>query len=316
MNMFKAFWTDQTYPTLNDCLAVSGCSVYDSDHCICDTETSTHAVFTSSSQVTSIDNLMSRLSHGAVDPSAFDSYTLLGSCGIDGVEVYALTDSDCSSLGQDTVFQFEHLNKLYTLKNQKSVVTVPLSSFSFQNPVHFLSLADPETYQMSAEIDAVLDSLFYHPSHAPFMASRLLQRFGISNPSPEMNERVAEAYKTGSFGSIGTGVYGDLSSAVAAILLDSESRLEVLDADPGHGQLREPLIKALSFFKSMGLTFDSPLHWPSLLQTESGIGQGSYEIKSVFSCEFSLMAELSSTFIPSTKTLSCFQLIAHISLPT
>jgi hypothetical protein len=70
---------------------------------------------------------------------------------------------------------------------------------------------------------------------------------------------------------------------VAAILLDPESRTPALDLDQAHGQLREPLIKVLSFFRSMGLSYSSPLHIPTLLNLYDKIGEGSYETPSVFS---------------------------------
>ena len=138
---------------------------------------------------------------------------------------------------------------------------------------------------MYYETNSVLDSLFYHPTHPPFLASRVIQRFGISNPSPGLIERVATAYKLGSYdnGRFGSGKYGDLGAMIAAILLDDDTRQVVLDADPAHGHLREPLVKVLSFFRSMGVSYASPLHIPTLLSTESMIGQGSFESPSVFS---------------------------------
>ena len=134
---------------------------------------------------------------------------------------------------------------------------------------------------MYHETDAVLDSLFYHPTHPPFMASRLIQRFGVSNPSPPFIERVATAYSIGSYSSngkiFGSGKYGDLGALIAAILLDDETREVALDADAAHGHLREPLIKVLAFYRAMGVSFESPLHIPTLLASESKIGQGSFE---------------------------------------
>ena len=38
------------------------------------------------------------------------------------------------------------------------------------------------------ETEALLDHLFYHANTAPFIAHRLLQRFGASNPSPRYIE--------------------------------------------------------------------------------------------------------------------------------
>ena len=116
-----------------------------------------------------------------------------------------------------------------------------------------MSLSDPENRDAYAELEEVLDHLFYYPSHPPFLATRIIQRFGISNPSPGFIERVATAYITGAYEQIGSGQYGDLGAMVAAILLDDESRAVVLDADQSHGHLREPLVKVLSFFRSMGL---------------------------------------------------------------
>jgi uncharacterized protein (DUF1800 family) len=132
---------------------------------------------------------------------------------------------------------------------------------------------------MYHETDSVLESLFYHPVHPPNMAYHLIQRFGVSNPSPTFIERVATAYKLGSYdnGRFGSGKYGDLAALVAAILLDDETRKAVLDADPSHGHVREPLIKVLSFFRGMRVRFASPLHIPTLLSSESKIGQGSFE---------------------------------------
>ena len=100
-----------------------------------------------------------------------------------------------------------------------------------------------------------------------------------------MIERCATAYKLGSYQNdrFGSGSYGDLGALAAAILLDDETRQIVLDADPSHGHLREPLVKVISFFRGMGVEFKNPLHVPTLLDTEDVIGQGSYESPSVFS---------------------------------
>ena len=139
---------------------------------------------------------------------------------------------------------------------------------------------------MYHETDEVIDSLFYHPSHPPFLAMRLSQRFGLSNPSPSLIERLATAYANGSYEAnnlqFGSGKYGDLGALVAAILLDPESREAVLDADQSHGHAKAPLDKVISVFRSMGLEFESPLAIPTLLDLQDKIGQGSFESPSVF----------------------------------
>jgi hypothetical protein len=102
------------------------------------------------------------------------------------------------------------------------------------------------------ETDALIDVLFEHNNTAPFVAVRLIQRLVTSNPSPRYVQVVVDAFSSGSYGDeTFSGVYGDLGAAVAAVLLDREARSSVLDADPRHGQLREPLLKVLHMIRSM-----------------------------------------------------------------
>eukprot|EP00957_Ditylum_brightwellii_P021795 1644675-Ditylum_brightwellii.AAC.1 len=138
---------------------------------------------------------------------------------------------------------------------------------------------------MYYETEATLDTYFYHPTHPPFLAIRMIQRFGVSNPSPGFIERVATAYKTGSYmGRIGSGQYGDLGALIAAILLDPETRSLSLDADPSHGHIREPLIKVTSFLRSMGVEYYTPLSlYGRMTSWQLLIGQGPYNSPSVFS---------------------------------
>lgn len=70
----------------------------------------------------------------------------------------------------------------------------------------------------NAEINAALDGLFAHPSCPPFVVSRLIQRFVISNPSKAYISRVVSIFKDN-----GQGVRGDLKAVVKAILLDPEA---------------------------------------------------------------------------------------------
>lgn len=129
---------------------------------------------------------------------------------------------------------------------------------------------------------AVIEHFFHHPSHAPFLATRLIQRFGISNPSPGFVERVASAYIKGQYQGIGSGKYGDLGALISAVLLDAESRSTTLDADPSHGQLREPIIKVTSLLRSMDVHYTSPEGWRKFRRI-STIGQSPYGAPSVFS---------------------------------
>lgn len=148
------------------------------------------------------------------------------------------------------------------------------SFLSLPNVLLLLSSASPPTVH---ETEEVLDSLFYYPSHPPFLAMRVIQRFGISNPSPGMIFRVSTAYSTGTYQGMGSGKYGDLGAMAAAILLDDEARKVVLDSDQAHGHLREPLIKVMSFFRSMGLSYQMPLQVENMAGTQEIFGQGAFE---------------------------------------
>lgn len=120
------------------------------------------------------------------------------------------------------------------------------------------------------------------------MARNLIQRFGISNPSPNYILDVATAFRSGIFESseitFGSGNYGDLASTMAALLLNKEARSIVLDTDSSHGSLKEPLLKIIGFMRSMEYEAvqDSPFiefHQ----DTVNRIGQMAYDIPSVFS---------------------------------
>jgi hypothetical protein len=131
----------------------------------------------------------------------------------------------------------------------------------------------------------VLDHYFYHGSTPPFLALRLIQRLVVSNPTPRYIESVSNAFKSGSYTSrgmtFGTGKYGDLASTFAAIYLDNASRNVMLDADIASGILREPIVKVMSFMRSMDFVSRAPV--TRMDRLENGIGQMAHEFASVFS---------------------------------
>ena len=67
----------------------------------------------------------------------------------------------------------------------------------------------------------------------------------------------------------------------AAVLLDAEARSVSLDADPSHGHLREPLVKVISFLRSMDVVYTSPSSWRKFYHLR--IGQEPYGAPDVFS---------------------------------
>jgi len=115
-----------------------------------------------------------------------------------------------------------------------------------------MSFTEPTQRDAEHETEAVLDHFFFHSNTAPFVVVRLIQRLVLSNPSPRYVRAAVDAFRTGTYdGKTYSGTYGDLGATIAAILLDREARSPVLDADPTHGKLREPLLKVIHVLRSM-----------------------------------------------------------------
>lgn len=105
INFFKSIWHNGVYPaSLNDCIATPSCHVH-GDNCICDTDTSVAEVFVAASNIISIDQLMSSLPVGAVDPATSDVgvYNDLGSCGIPGDVTVHSKSGDCSTFSGELI---------------------------------------------------------------------------------------------------------------------------------------------------------------------------------------------------------------------
>jgi len=302
MNYFSIQWEknstgDDQFPSMENYCGFGACSVtrdqYNDKVCFCDTIVTETPVF---SEMPTRDQVLSELTIGAFTPDTFDvgAYEVVGT-GNDGVEAYRPTGA--SDFTVDTIFKVlsEHRETIY-LKNMKSTVQVGTSDkYTIRNPPHFMDIVDPEVRDAYYEIEAVLDQYLYHDNTAPFFSKLLIQRFGISNPSPRYIETVANAFQAGSFewtsgsqnATFGDGKWGNLGATVAAILLDREATSVVLDADPAHGSIREPLLKVIGFMKAMEYTRTphDRLVYPMLdtFVASARIGQNVYESPSVFS---------------------------------
>eukprot|EP00957_Ditylum_brightwellii_P117298 8946295-Ditylum_brightwellii.AAC.1 len=158
------------------------------------------------------------------------------------------------------------------------------SSFSFRNAPHFNSIIPQEAAARDAhyETQAVIDHFFYHPNTAPMLAYRIIQRFGISNPSPRYVRTVSEAFISGEYKNFGSSMYGCLEATIAAALLDREARSVILGADPFHGALKEPLLKVIGVMRSM--EFEAASSRPSVTFTDmyTTIGMMAHSFPSVF----------------------------------
>ena len=135
------------------------------------------------------------------------------------------------------------------------------------------------------ETDAVLRHLFYHDNVPPFLCTRVMQRFGHSNPSPRYVSECSKAFRSGLYLSgeenFGNGKYGNLEAMIAAIMLDREATDFTLTSDPSHGGVREPILKVLSLMRSMQFKTEIPNALPlmsdfqaRLWEINKQIGQG------------------------------------------
>jgi cullin-associated NEDD8-dissociated protein 1 len=191
-----------------------------------------------------------------------------------------------AALDADSIFEVTRFGRTVFLLNARSTVTVGggAGAKTIRNPPHMLPLlgerfgqwGDQFLHEQDSvaadgamdEIDALIEHLFEHENTPPFVATRLIQRFTSSNPSPRYVKAVADAFRSGHYTpagssggggggggpSFGGGKYGDLGAAAAAIVLDREARSATLDADPSAGKLREPLLKVLHLLRAMEYT--------------------------------------------------------------
>jgi hypothetical protein len=286
MNFFKVQWAGGTdYPsTANQC-GNGACTILGSE-CLCDIRVQNSRVFTS---MPSVDDVLSRLAIGQFSPDTFSDGSFTLKLTENGVSLYQMTGKSLYS--KHTVFGVEYRGKMTYFKNMESFVQINGDTggvtYEFRNPPTFLNVAKPGTRDAVYETEAVLDHYFYHPNTAPFLASRLIKRFGISNPSYRYIQTVATAFTTGMYTQsdiqFGDGTYGNLESMIAAIILDREARSVTLDADPSTGSLREPFLKLTSFMRGMEYRRSENVTSLMMQGLQDLIGQGIHEIPNVFS---------------------------------
>jgi uncharacterized protein (DUF1800 family) len=122
----------------------------------------------------------------------------------------------------------------------------------------------PANQGAAASMGYVLSSLMAHSNMAPFIGRQLIQHLVTSNPSAGYVQRVSNAFNSGRYtsgsASFGTGVKGDLTATVAAILLDAEARGEIANANSG--KLREPVLLFTGVLRQYaGATDGDALGW-------------------------------------------------------
>jgi hypothetical protein len=281
-NLFRVPWLNDTWPKVGtpDCES-SACSTH-AGTCLCATRVETVAAYTD--EYPSRAQVLSTLRIGSPEPDTFDDglYTRCVSADClakPGLEIWTRGDGQLDS---STIFKVstDHGVVLH-LTNKVSSVYIPDSQFGFRNAPTLMDMQDQTRRDALYETEALIDHLFHHPNVAPFVSHRLIQRFTTSNPSPRYVEAVATAFSTGQYGGRTYGGYGDLGATLVAILLDPEARSAVLQHDPTHGLLREPLIKVLHVMRA--LEFESrDQREITLMSMEDKVGMMAHRSPSVF----------------------------------
>jgi len=251
-NYFPVKWGLGSFPSPTNSCGNGVCALI-GGACHCDVTVVENRVFDAVPATAS--QVLTGLFIGSLPPDFYTSGYTAGS-GSGEVKVYHRNGG--TPFDMTTIFEIVVKGRTLYFKNMQSVVVIRDSSgrrrFWFRNPPHFISFIVPDIRDAAYETDAVLDHYFFHDNVAPFLATRIIQRFGISNPSPRYVQQVARAFTDGYYMSnveisFGDNKYGSLSALLAATLLDQEARSVVLDVDPTSGSLREPMIKLIAYYE-------------------------------------------------------------------
>ena len=245
---------DYLYPSNEDNSCDNGaCQTLSDGSCLCPVAVSESAVYDS---LPTRAEILSNLFVGSFDPSIYSDssnpYSLVDSSS--DVEAYST-----GAIGESTtIFKVtDEYGEVLFLKNSMTSVNIG-SSYTMRNPVSFINLAKVDELDAEYEVDAFLKLLMRHQNTPAFVSKKLIQYFGVSNPTPGYASRVTEAFKQGSFSkdgvTFGDGTYGNLAAVAAAIILDPEPSNAVIDDDPINGNVREPLLKVVQALRSLSFT--------------------------------------------------------------
>jgi hypothetical protein len=280
---FHVPWSNGVFPSPSNNCGEGACAKIDGEEaCLCRTIVENIPVFQTAPSDSS--DIVAKLRIGYADPQLYDEGRFT-QADVNGYRMYMVGETCC---GMDTVFEILNENLVIRrYRNVESSVLIPGTAFRFRNPVHFNSIIYTEgsTTKAHHEVEALLDHLFYHRNTPSFVSRHFIQRFGVSNPSPQYLSNVAAAFRSGLYlhenGEFGTGTYGDMAATIAALLSDPEARGQALQGDPFHGSLREPIIKVIAFLRAMEFKSTAPVIEMDLMDEK--IGEAPYEQQSVFS---------------------------------
>ena len=173
--------------------------------------------------------------------------------------------------------------------NRYHIPLIPFDQFHSDLEKTFLGTTIPADTDATTSIDMALDTIYNHPNVAPFISRQLIQRFVTSAPQPAYIQRVATAFEAGSYtlpsgNSVGTGVRGDLSATIAAVLLDQNAFQDPASAPVGFGKIREPMLRLIHWARAFGVTSPDAADEAFLFDTSSPalFGQHPFRSPSVF----------------------------------
>ena len=133
----------------------------------------------------------------------------------------------------------------------------------------------PANQDGATDLKQTLDALFNHPNTGPFVCRQLIQRLVTSNPSPAYVYRAAKV-----FADNGSGVRGDLSAVVRAILLDYEARSSDVSSTIGAGKLKEPLLRLSALLRAFNGAADNGRY--AITSADSAFDQSALHATTVF----------------------------------
>ena len=157
---------------------------------------------------------------------------------------------------------------------------IPYNQFHSISAKSFLGVTIPATTtaDTNGDIKFALDTIFNNPNVGPFIAFRLIQQLVTSNPSPAYVSRVATVFNNN-----GSGVRGDMTAVVTAILTDTEARDTTTDvASASFGKLREPVVRLANWMRAFSVISQSGNWLMTSTSANTSLGESPLTAGSVF----------------------------------
>jgi len=204
-----------------------------------------------------------------------------------GKPIETYDNKDITGLAK--VFTGLNINETVVEQSVMAAYATPMQTFEESHSSKektFLNLTIPQDTPAQSSITQALDHIFAHPNVAPFVATHLIQRLVMSNPSPEYVARVANAFNQGEFTlpdgtKVGQSRRGDLGATLAAVLFDTQGRTL---PDTTGGKVREPILRFSHWARAFNIESVTPRFQELLWDTKgsSTLSQHPYRASSVF----------------------------------